>query len=337
VLVPMANIVLAGEDTNHTVIITPATNQYGSAIITLVVTDADGTTASNSFAVVVNPINDPPVITGIESQTIDEDTFTAALTFGISDVETSPDALVLSRFSTNPVLVPTDNIAVAGAGSNRQVIISPAANEFGAAFVQFVVTDADGASATNEFTLTVQPVNDAPTLDFISELVVDENAGPQTVSLSGISSGQPNELQTLNLTVHSSNVGLIPTPSVDYLSPAMTSTLNFTPIAQAAGSAMLTVTVEDSGDAVRGGTNRFTRSFQVRVIPIPTLKITRSGTKVIISWPASAEGYQLYSHTDLSDGNEWSLVVNTPAVVGNDLVVELEADSAQAWFRLRKP
>jgi uncharacterized repeat protein (TIGR03806 family) len=336
-LIPESNIVLAGEGTNRTVTITPALNQHGSAIVTLVVMDANGATASSSFSVVVNPINDPPLITSIGNQMIDEDTSTAALAFSISDVETDPDALILSRFSTNPALVPTNNIVVTGTGANRQVTVTPAANEFGVTSVQFMVTDADGAKATNEFTILVQPVNDAPTLDFVSDLELDENAGPQTVALSGIGAGQPNEAQSLNVTVLSSDPGLIPAPVVDYLSPSVAGSLSFTPATRASGTALLTVTVEDDGDTLRGGTNRFSRSFQVRVIPIPTLKIARSGSNVRISWPAAATGYQLYNHSDLSTGSAWSPVTNTPAVIGSDLVVELEANGAQAWFRLRKP
>jgi hypothetical protein len=63
---------------------------------------------------------------------------------------------------------------------------------------------------------------------------------------------------------------------------------------------------------------------------------TRSGTNVVISWPATATGYQLYNHSDLSTVSGWSPVTNTPAVIGNDKVVELEANGARTWFRLRK-
>ena len=49
---------------------------------------------------------------------------------------------------------------------------------------------------TRTFTVTVLPVNDAPTLNIIPRLDLYENAGPQTVSLSGITAGD-SEVQAL--------------------------------------------------------------------------------------------------------------------------------------------
>ena len=47
---------------------------------------------------------------------------------------------------------------------------------------------------------TVNQPNDAPTLDPLLNLTLNENAGAQTVNLSGISSGAANENQTLTIT-----------------------------------------------------------------------------------------------------------------------------------------
>ena len=60
--------------------ITPAANQSGSATITLTVSDGD-LTASDTFVVTVNPINDAPTISDVADQTTDEDTATAVLAF----------------------------------------------------------------------------------------------------------------------------------------------------------------------------------------------------------------------------------------------------------------
>ena len=51
-------------------------------------------------------------------------------------------------------------------------------------------------------------VNQPPTLNPINNLTLNENAGLQTVSLSGITSGATNEIQTLTVTAVSSNTGL---------------------------------------------------------------------------------------------------------------------------------
>ena len=70
--------------------------------------------------------------------------------------------------------------------------------------------------------MNVPIVNQPPTLNAITNLTINENAGLQTVSLSGITSGATNENQTLTVTAVSSNTGLIPNPTVNYTSPNTT-------------------------------------------------------------------------------------------------------------------
>src|SRR5436189_296593 len=61
--------------------------------------------------------------------------------------------------------------------------------------------------------------NYAPTLDPISNLTITENAGQQTVNLTGISSGASNQVQTLIVTATSSNPGLVLDPTDNYTTP----------------------------------------------------------------------------------------------------------------------
>src|SRR5664280_1352135 len=112
--------------------------------------------------------------------------------------------------------------------------------------------------------------NQAPTLNAIANLTINENAGLQTVNLTGISTGATNEVQTLTITAVSGNTGLIPNPTVNYTSPGTTGTLTFTPVANANGSATITVTVNDGG----ASNNIVTRTFAVAVNSVnqlPTL------------------------------------------------------------------
>ena len=61
-LVPPANIVLGGSGANRTVIVSPATNQNGTATITLTVSDGSLSSIS-TVLVTVREVNDPPVAT----------------------------------------------------------------------------------------------------------------------------------------------------------------------------------------------------------------------------------------------------------------------------------
>ena len=63
----------------------------------------------------------------------------------------------------------------------------------------------------------------------------------------------------------------------------------------------------------------------------PVLSVKAEGTQYLISWPTSVSGYVLESATSLSQ-SAWS---NVSGVSGNS--VNIPADSASRFFRLRKP
>jgi hypothetical protein len=82
-------------------------------------------------------------------------------------------------------------------------------------------------------------------LDALANVSVLENAGPQVISLSGITSGSTAERQVLTVTSTSSNPNLIPQPVVSYSSPSSTGTLQFTSATNGYGNATITVQVSD--------------------------------------------------------------------------------------------
>ncbi len=62
-LVPNTNIAFSGTNGSRSVIVTPANNQSGSAVITITVTDSYNTTASSSFTVTFGDTTVPTVVT----------------------------------------------------------------------------------------------------------------------------------------------------------------------------------------------------------------------------------------------------------------------------------
>ncbi len=130
--------------------------------------------------------------------------------------------------------------------------------------------------------------NQPPTLNAIGNLAINENAGLQTVNLSGITSGATSEIQTLTVTAVSSNPALIPAPTVSYASANATGTISFTPASNAIGTASITVTVNDG----QTQSNMITRTFTVTVNavnPTPTLNpisnfyLTENGAEQTVS------------------------------------------------------
>ncbi|MBK7455209.1 MAG: hypothetical protein IPJ46_16240 [Anaerolineales bacterium] len=58
---PNGNISLGGSGANRTASIMPASNQSGTATITVSVMDGSTVTTSDTFLLTVNPVNDVPV------------------------------------------------------------------------------------------------------------------------------------------------------------------------------------------------------------------------------------------------------------------------------------
>src|SRR5262249_43558919 len=139
----------------------------------------------------------------------------------------------------------------------------------------FVVTarNASGVESvpSNEVSYKVPTSpNQPPTLNALSNVTISEDAGAQTIALSGITDGSTAETQTLTVTATSSNPGLIANPAVSYTSPNTTGSILLVPAANSTGTAVITVSVND-GQSVSNVVNR---SFTVTVVSVndwPTL------------------------------------------------------------------
>jgi hypothetical protein len=186
-LVSNANIVITGTAPNCLVTIIPSANKFGSASVTLTLTD-NGTpmpaeTATSVFIVTVNAINDAPAISSIMNQTIDEDDVSSALAFTITDSDsTLTCAGSVAATSSNTTLIPNNNIVISGAAPNCNAVITPVSNLNGSATITLTLTDngtpMPAQTATANFNVTVTPV-----LDLTGTLTVAGN-------LSGVASSQ---------------------------------------------------------------------------------------------------------------------------------------------------
>lgn len=107
-------------------------------------------------------INDSPTISAIATQTTAIGTATSAIAFTLGDAETAVEDLVLTAFTTNPVLLPPGGIVLGGSGDSRTVTLTPAEGLTGTAPVTLQVTDAGGAVAVRTFVLTVGSTASTP-------------------------------------------------------------------------------------------------------------------------------------------------------------------------------
>ncbi|ETR65001.1 MAG: hypothetical protein OMM_06151 [Candidatus Magnetoglobus multicellularis str. Araruama] len=118
----VSSIILEGTGENRTISLTPTSNENGTATISLSVTDGE-LTATTSFALTVNAVNDSPIISSIANQTIDEDSSLTQISFTVSDIDSLN--LMVSACSSNPTLVNNTSIIITG----DMLSLTPTANE----------------------------------------------------------------------------------------------------------------------------------------------------------------------------------------------------------------
>ena len=275
-LIPNPTVSYTSPSATGSLSLAPAANANGSATITVTVNDGQiaNNTVSRTFTVTVTPGNDAPTLGGISSVTVNEDSGVQTVSLaGIgSGAANESQTLAITATSSNPSLIPNPSVSYTSPNATGSLSFTPVANANGTAIVTVTINDGQSTNNTvsQTFTVTVNPVNDAPTLNALSNVGVAENAAAQTVNLSGIGAGAANESQTLAITATSSNPSLIPNPTVNYTSPSATGSLSFTPTADANGSATITVTVNDG----QASNNTVMRTFVVSVSSVnnaPTL------------------------------------------------------------------
>ena len=164
---------------------TPDADWNGTETFTYTVRDEDGAKDTADVTVTVNAINDRPVISDVANQTINEDTTTGALSFTVTDVDNDDGLLQVTTTTSNSSVIPLSGIVLAGSGSSRTVTVTPAANyntwnPVSGAHEPVTITlkVSDGSlSKTDTFTVTVDPVNDAPVAadDIAAAINVDED------------------------------------------------------------------------------------------------------------------------------------------------------------------
>jgi hypothetical protein len=181
------NIAFGGSGANRTINVTPTPNQSGSVTITVTVTDESGGTASDSFLLTVEPVNDAPTVSSLSDRTTNKDQPTPDLLFTVGDAETAVSSLLVSGSSSNPVLVPDGNIVFGGSGSNRTVRVTPATGQVGSAMITVTVGDGQ-LSVSESFELRVLAVT-VPTAGLISHWKLDETAGGMAADSAGSNHG----------------------------------------------------------------------------------------------------------------------------------------------------
>ena len=323
-LIPTPTVNYTSPNTTGSMTFAPATYGSGTATITVTVNDggASNNIVSRSFSVTVNPVNQAPTLDPLASVTLNENASaqTVNLTGITSGAPNESQTLAVTATSSNPGLIPNPIVSYTSPNATGSITLAPLQYANGSATI--TVTVNDGGSSNNvvsrSFVVTVNPVNQIPTLNALADMIITENAGKQTVNLSGINSGAPNEVQTLTITASSSNTGLIPNPTVSYSSPSATGSISFTPVANAYGTATITVTVNDGG----ASNNIVSKYLAVTVDATPTISgisdrlIATNTSTPAIGFTIGDPNGSVNSLTLSASSSDLSLVPNANIILG---------------------
>lgn len=213
-----------------------------------------------TVSLTIDAVNDPPSFTAAGAVSVDEDSGAYSATWA-TDISAGPPDESGQTLSFN--VTANDNPALFSAGpaidSSGNLTFTPGADLSGSASITVVLTDdggtANGGSDTSapaSFSITVNPVNDAPTFTTGGDVAVDEDSGAYSAAwATAIDAGAPDESgQTLSFGITGNdNAGLFASgPTID-----AAGNLSFTPAADAFGTANITVELSDDGGTANGG------------------------------------------------------------------------------------
>ena len=207
--------------------------------------------------------NQPPTLAPIRNRTLFEDRLTI-LPIEVSDPDHSVNLLTWSIESDQPAVISSEQgWRIVRNGDQFELELHPTPDAFGAVNLKLKVEDPEGASSEESFRLTIRPVNDIPTLNPISDVVINPGEIVTNILLTGVSDGSQWEDQTLSFSIEISDASIISEAVIDYVQGASDGLLKLTTIQGADGNAEISVTLSDG----QGANHSVTESFQTTLLP----------------------------------------------------------------------
>jgi CSLREA domain-containing protein len=327
-LMPNANLVLSGTGGVRSLLMTPALNQHGSTQITVTETNDGVQVAAGTFTLTVNFVNQRPSFTAGANQTTNEDSGAQSVNNWATNInpgipsESAQTLTFVVTGNTNPTLFSAGPTI----SSTGTLTYTPAANAAGTANIDIVLKD-DGGTANGgqdtstpaSFSITVNPVNDAPSFTKGADQTINEDSGSQFISgwATNISTGAPNEFQSLQFIVNNNS-----NPSLFSSGPFINSSgsLSYTPAFNANGSATITIVLKDNGGTANGGQDTSAeQSFTITVNAVNDAPVNQfpfsSSTLTDTPLVFSTANFNAISVTDVDAGSD-DLTVTLTATSG---------------------
>jgi len=310
-----------GNTTGSTYDLVPAANWNGSTQITVTVTDDGIGTLFDSeiYTLLVNAVNDAPVLTDVGNQSINEDNSLTGLSVVFTDADT-PDLHTITVVSDD-VNVSVQNLTGNINGSMYDLV--PVGDWNGSAEITVTVTDnGSGALSDSEtYTFTVNAVNDDPVLTDIGAQSTSED-----VNLTGLSVvfSDPDASDSHTITVVSSDANVTMANLSGNISG---STYDLALAANWNGTAQITVRVTDNGTGALSDFETYTLTVNaVNDAPV----ISEVGDQILDEDNALRGVAVIYSDPEAADTHTISVV----SAEANVIVANLNGDASGSTYTL---
>jgi len=306
------HLIISGNATQRTLAITPSKDEAGELTITIYASDGNKT-QSTSFGLIVQSYKKSPQISDIENQVMQEDT-AIAIDFVVTDADSGANELSFNIISSNKYVIPNDpaNLSLSGTGENRTLHIKPKADQVGSVRITIEAKDSDNLYDQTSFMVTVNNVNDPPTISSIEDMEIKENTSSPPIAFTIYDVELAAEY--LSLTVTSINELVVPNDSFHLNMDGNDNnrTLVITPLEDTTGQTIIRLQLSDGEIPVW-------ESFVLNVAPEnfpPEIEyigpqVTDVGTALALSFTVSDAETPTYSL-------ELSAESSDPAIVPND-------------------
>jgi len=275
-----------------------------TAVFTVTVTDDLGATDTQDITITINGTNDTPTVTSGNSASVDENTpaSTVVYTAAASDPDAG-DAITWSLAGTDAALLSID--------ASGNVTLNASADFEAKSSYSFdvVATDAGGLSDSQAVTLSINNINEAPTVTSGDNASVNENAAASTVVYTATAS-DPDAADTITWSLAGTDAALL---SIDVSGNV---TLNASADFEAKSSYSFDVVATDAGGL--SDSQAVTVSVN-NVNETPTVTSGNSAS-VAENAPASTIVYTASAtDPDAADTITWSLAGTDAALLSIDV------------------
>jgi len=274
----------------------PAPNAFGETTLNIKIRDTGGTDnggknqVTDEIMVTIQPVNDPPSFSKGENIIVKEDSGQFNQEAWAKNISCGPNET--GQFCYFAISMSNPNLfsEIPNIVSNGMLTFATKDNIFGQTSVIVRLQELgspDSASQSESFTITVEPVNDAPSFEKGPDISIQSSDGPQQFNnwATNIDPGTEEISQQVTFVCELDNPSLFSKlPEID-----SHGTLSFTPKTTANGTANVSVwAVDDGGTSFDGIDTSIKQNFTIKISYSPNVSFHK-GDDVTVSEDAEEQ------------------------------------------------